>query len=141
MGVGLVFPTRFIEVGFGTACIEKNGYQADLFDVSSFVDEKLTPEENLEIVEKEFPSVIPHTREWRETEPTTSEQVKSIVEYEELLDVLDIAVGLVRKRNINGWSHIEDIVHSHLELDNRVWSYDPLNIHIFPEEEKYNNNI
>ncbi len=116
--------------------IEKNGYQADLFDVSSFVDEKLTPEENLEIVEKEFPSVIPHTRKWHETEPTTSEQVKSIVEYEELLDVLDIAVGLVRKRNINGWQCIEDIVNMHLDLDESVWDYKPMEIYITPEPEE-----
>jgi len=114
--------------------IKKNGYEPDLYDVMSMVDSTLTYNENLKLIQDSFPILKPRTK-WHEYEPKLLEQIQ-FADYDELLSLLDISIEIVRNRNTNGWQDIEDIIIGHLEIDESVWDYEPMEIYVTPEPEE-----
>lgn len=113
--------------------IRKAGYEPDLYDVTGLVDSTLNLTENWENIQNIFPIFKPHI--WHEYKPTIIEEIQ-FADYEDLLNILDISVGIVRKRSVDGWQDIEDTINAHLEMDESVWNYEPMQIFITSQTEE-----
>lgn len=109
-----------------------HGIEPDLYDVQELLNGGITWNENLDDLQEMFPGIKPR-RKYPEYSIDILIQIPYL-EYQSLLDIIYICIEQVRKRCVNGWQDIEDIIESQLQLDKDVWKYEPMEIYVTPRE-------